>query len=127
MPKHVQSDIKSSKELKLLPSFSSISLTPSVFRCASSPLLSINRLSPAPLEGDVFYLVLRPLLEFLFQFVWCLFNAIEMEKCSSYNNNNNNYCFLALWLKKDKKRNVLLNVVQIALEMLCFRFFVVFF
>lgn len=59
-------------------------------------------------------------IRFLFQFVWCLFNAVEMEKCSSYNDNY--YCFGIMVTKKQakKKRNVLLNVVQIALEMLCF-------
>lgn len=55
--------------------------------------------------------------------MWCLFNAVEMEKCSSYNDNY--YCFgITVKKKKEKttknKRNVLLNVVQIALEMLCF-------
>lgn len=55
--------------------------------------------------------------------MWCLFNAVEMEKCSSYNENY--YCFGIMVKKKKRrkktnKRNVLLNVVQIALEMLCF-------
>lgn len=51
--------------------------------------------------------------------MWCLFNAVEMEQCSSYDDNYN--CF-GIMVKKNqqKKRNVLLNVVQIALEMLCF-------
>lgn len=66
-------------------------------------------------------------IRFLFQSVWCLFNAVEMEKCSSYNDNY--YCFGIMVKDKTKKkkqkketnkRNVLLNVVQIALEMLCF-------
>lgn len=48
--------------------------------------------------------------------MWCLFNAVEMEKCSY---NDKYYCF-SIMVKKKIKRNVLLNVVQIALEMLCF-------
>ena len=97
------------------------------------PLSSVSCLSPAPLEGDVYYLVLRPLLDFYFSSVWCSFNAVEMEKRSSYNDNYYYYCFGIMVKtkrnkknknknkqKKTNKRNVLLNVVQIALEMLCF-------
>lgn len=39
-------------------------------------------------------------IRFLFQFVWCLFNAVEMEKCSSYNDNY--YCF-GIMVKKQKQ------------------------
>lgn len=48
-----------------------------------------------------------------------------MEKCSSYNNNNNNYCFLALWLKKWQKEK---RVVECCTDstrdvVFCFLFF----
>lgn len=83
-----------------------------------TPLWSVN--CPTPLQGDTYSLVLRPLwllLEFIsvcVVFVRCRWDG----KCSSYINNY--YCF-GIMLKKwnKKKRNVLLNVVQIALEMLC--------
>lgn len=42
-------------------------------------------------------------IRFLFQFVWCLFNAVEMEKCSSY---NNYYCFGIMVKGKKKKRKM---------------------
>lgn len=41
-------------------------------------------------------------IRFLFQFVWCLFNAVEMEKCSSYNDNY--YCFGIMVKKKNNKK-----------------------
>lgn len=85
------------------------------------PFSSVNCQSPAPLEGDVCYLVLRPLLDFSFcLFVWCSLHAVEMEKCSY---NDKYYCF---WHSGYKNRNMLLNVVQIVLEKNCvlFCFFV---
>lgn len=115
VPKHVQLDTKLEER----------NSNQTVFSVPHHvPLSSVNCQSAAPLEGDVCYLVLRPLLDFSFclfvcLFVWCLLHAVEMEKCSY---NDKYYCF---WHSGYKNRNMLLNVVQIVLENLCsFWFFV---
>lgn len=41
------------------------------------------------------------IIRFLFQLMWCLFNAVEMEQCSSYDDNYN--CFGIMVKKIDKK------------------------
>lgn len=80
-------------------------------------LSSVNSLSLAPLEGDVYYLVLRPLLDFYFSLCGVCSMPLRWKNALIMIS----IIVLALWLKKKKiKRNVLLNVVQIALEMLCF-------
>lgn len=80
-------------------------------------------ISIAPLEGDVYYLVLRPLLDFYFSLCGVCSMPLRWKNALLI---MIIIIVLALWLKKTKttkkqnKRNVLLNVVQIALEMLCF-------
>lgn len=83
------------------------------------PLSSVNCLSLAPLEGDVYYLVLRPLLDFYFSLCGVCSMPLRWKNALLI---MIIIIVLALWLQKNakKKRNVLLNVVQIALEMLCF-------
>lgn len=78
MPKHVRCDTKAYADLRKqndppILSLSSHTFFPLFFlshACSSSmspPLSSsVNCLSLAPLEGDVYYLVLRPLLDFSF-------------------------------------------------------------
>lgn len=64
----------------------------------------------------MYYLVLRPLLEFNFSLCGVCSMPLRWKNALIMIS----IIVLALWLKKKIKRNVLLNVVQIALEMLCF-------
>lgn len=84
----------------VLPPFLALSL--SCLLSLHAPLCSVNCLSLAPLEGDVVLSGIEAFIRFLFQFVWCLFDAVEMEKCSSYNDNYY-YCF-GIMVKKKKNQ-----------------------
>lgn len=139
MPKHVGGDTKTRITLRtwenkiihpssLFPSLFSHSVfykplfllfSLSCLLFLHAPLSSVNCLSLAPLEGDVYYLVLRPLLDFYFSLCGVCSMPLRWKNALLI---MIIIIVLALCLKKQQKnkRNVLLNVVQIALEMLCF-------
>lgn len=103
----------------------SLSLSPSCLLFLYTPLSSVNSRSLAPLEGDVYYLVSRPLLDFYFSS--CGVRSMPLRWKNALLMMMMMIIVFGIMVKKKKdkkidknKRNVLLNVVQIALEMLCF-------
>lgn len=65
-------------------------------------LSSVNSLSLAPLEGDVYYLVLRPLLDFYFSLCGVCSMPLRWKNALIMIS----IIVLALWLKKNQEKCV---------------------
>lgn len=80
--------------------FYSLFFPPSCLLSLHVLLSSVNSLSLAPLEGDVYYLVLRPLLDFYFSLCGVCSMPLRWKNALIMIS----IIVLALWLKKQKNK-----------------------